>query len=106
MHITRTHYFEEKASEIPNLSSHLFSLQKKKKREESSQTSSKLLHVHSLLKFDGSYFEITFISNFEFKKNKYNYVIVNFSDAMPCMPIAKSTLCKMQSFFSSFDKKK
>ena len=24
---------------------------------------------------------------------------------MPCMPIAKSTLCKMQSFFSFFDKK-
>ena len=70
MHIKRTHNFEEKASEMPNLSSHLFSLQKKKKKKkgkkESSQTSSKLLHVHSLLKFDGSYFKITFISNFEF----------------------------------------
>ena len=62
MLIKPTHYFEEKASEMPNLSSYHSSIKKKK---ESSQTSSKLLHVHSLLKFDGSYSKITFISNFE-----------------------------------------
>ena len=32
MHIKRTHYFQEIANEMPNLSSHLFFLQKKKKK--------------------------------------------------------------------------
>ena len=92
---------------MPNLSSHLFSLQKKKKKrkKESSQTSSKLLHVHSLLKFDGSYFKITFISNFEFKKNKYNYVIVCFVP-MACLASPQLKVrCAKCIHFSFFDKK-
>ena len=48
MHITRTHYFEEKASEMPNLSSHLFSLQKKKKKSHLKPVLSYYTFIHFL----------------------------------------------------------